>query len=188
MTAQTKDERSEEQAKAQLESIREMVAKLDREGAIGVYTAELTYIQCVEILTEDAGIESVVEDYTEDDIDTLREMVGEQIERGMIEPDGFAFDEDEARQAIEEDALSVEVRSDWYSPGSSDADTRPAQFCILLCTGGPACRIMGELDEHLEPHRAWLEHQDWGTPWTQYYEPGIQEALLAYARCFYFGE
>jgi hypothetical protein len=38
-----------------------------------------------------------------------------------------------------------------------------------------------------EPHRAWLEVQDWGTPWTRYFDIE-QDTLLAYARCFYFGE
>ena len=186
MTAQTKDERSEEQARAQLESIREMVAKLTIEGAATSYAAELSRAQCVELLADDAVSGIGLED--EDTLEELQERVAELITDGTIEPDGFEFDEDEARQRIEEDALSVEVRSDWHTPGSSDEDRKPAQFCILLCTGGPACRIMGELDENLEPHRAWLEHQDWGTPWTQYYEPGIQETLLAYARVFYFGE
>jgi hypothetical protein len=97
---------------------------------------------------------------------------------------GECSDTDEARQRIEEDALSVEVRSGWHSPG----DDAPAEeFCILLATGGPAVRIRGELNEYREPCRAWLEVQDWYKPWTQYH--GIeQDALLAYAQCFYFGE
>jgi hypothetical protein len=65
-------------------------------------------------------------------------------------------------------------------------DVDNGQFVILLSTGGPASRIQGELSNG-EPRRAWLEVQDWGTPWTQYF--GIkQDTLLAYARCFYFGE
>lgn len=39
-----------------------------------------------------------------------------------------------------------------------------------------------------EPSRAWLEVQDWGTPWTDYYEKGVGDLCLAYASCFYFGE
>ncbi len=54
-------------------------------------------------------------------------------------------------------------------------------------TGGPATRIIGELNEHGEPTRARLQVQDWGTPWTDY-RGGDQETLLTYARCFYFGE
>lgn len=103
-----------------------------------------------------------------------------------FEPAGFSFDEDEARQTIQEDALSVEVRSGWQSAGET---LTPSEFAILLCTGGPAVRIRGELNEYNEPDRAWLEYQDWGTPWTQYFGNDvndIQDTLLAYAREFYF--
>lgn len=97
---------------------------------------------------------------------------------------GDCSDRDEARQTIEEDALSVEVRSDWHTPGD---DSEPTDFQILLCTGGPAVRIMGELQQG-EPSRAWLEYQDWGTPWTERLNhDGDHDALLTYARCFYFG-
>lgn len=91
---------------------------------------------------------------------------------------------DDAMQTIQEDPLSIEVRSGWTAPG---AEMEPAEFCILLCTGGPAVRIIGELGEHNEPERAHIEHQDWGTPWTRLPISGDDEdALLAYARQFYF--
>ena len=89
-----------------------------------------------------------------------------------------------AEQAIHEDALSVEIRCGWITPGETPD---PEEFNILLCTGGPAVRIMGELDEYCQPKRAWLECQDWGTPWTQVFNVS-QDTLLAYASCFYFGE
>lgn len=73
--------------------------------------------------------------------------------------------EDEAQERIRQDALEVKVRSEWHYPG--DEDVKPDQFYILLCTGGPAIRIIGELDEYGQPVRAWLEYQDWGTPWTE---------------------
>lgn len=92
--------------------------------------------------------------------------------------------EDDARELIQDDALSVEVRSGWESPGS---ELTPSDFRILLCTGGPAVQIRGELDNYGEPSRAWLEYQDWSTPWTQYIGAS-QDTLLNYARCFYFGE
>jgi hypothetical protein len=56
-----------------------------------------------------------------------------------------------------------------------------------LSTGGPALRIRGELDEHKQPDRAWLEYQDWGTPWTQYFDVE-QDTLLQFCQVFYFGE
>lgn len=96
---------------------------------------------------------------------------------------GDCTDEDDARQRIQEDPLSVEVRSDWASPGE---ELTAGEFQILLCTGGPAVRIMGELDRG-EPVRAWLEYQDWGTPWTQYFDAS-SDTLCQYASHFFFGK
>lgn len=104
---------------------------------------------------------------------------------------GDCKDADEARERIQEDALDVQVRSDWYNPTahSSEGDMgKGCEFMILLCTGGPACRIMGELNEHMEPSRAWIEYQDWGTPWTMLYSGIESSTLLSYCQCFYFGE
>jgi hypothetical protein len=93
-------------------------------------------------------------------------------------------DREDAERMIHEDPLSVEVRSDWTTPGE---EMTAGQFQILLSTGGPATRIMGELDEHGEPYRAWLEVQDWFKPWTEYHVYGGMETLLTYARCFTYG-
>jgi len=93
-------------------------------------------------------------------------------------------DQEEAQEMIQEDPLSVEVRSGWCNVG----DTLEAEeFCILLCTGGPAVRLRGELDSYKQPCRAWMEYQDWGTPWTTYYG-AEQSVLLSYCQSFYFGE
>jgi hypothetical protein len=116
---------------------------------------------------------------------------------------GEAESREDAEQRIQEDPLSIEVRSGWVSPSHASLSTgdrmQAEEFCILLSTGGPAVRIMGELDENCEPYRAWLEVQDWFTPWTQYFgttsrsDPGMlenqasQDVLLTYARQFYFG-
>lgn len=105
----------------------------------------------------------------------------------LEEAAGECATREEAETRIQEDALSVEVRSGWEDPLTFFAgEAPPAEFNILLATGGPAVRIMGELSNG-EPERAWLEVQDWGTPWTRYYDIE-QDTLLAYARCFYFGE
>ena len=99
---------------------------------------------------------------------------------------GETEDADRARQDIEEDALSVEIRSGWQS---ADETLEAAEFCILLCTGGPAVRVRGELDEYREPSRAWIEYQDWGTPWTMLHDECVDTGtLLTYCQCFYFGE
>jgi len=106
-----------------------------------------------------------------------------QLEELQAEADGCT-DEDQARERILEDALSIEVRSGWVTV---DDPLEATEFAILLCTGGPAVRIRGELSEHGEPTRAWLEYQDWGTPWTEYHDDNAdQQCLLAYAACFIF--
>jgi hypothetical protein len=99
----------------------------------------------------------------------------------------------DAEQAIHEDHLSVEVRSDWYLPTAYEEIGKPAEYRILFCTGGPAVQIRGRLSEHGEPETAHLEVQDWFTPWTKFDpriigHPCVEDVLLAYARCFCFGE
>ena len=95
--------------------------------------------------------------------------------------------EDDALEAIQEDPLTVEVKSDWHSPGDKEAED--TDYLILLCTGGPAVRITGTLDKWKQPETATIEYQDWFTPWNPYPTTQSQvEALLDYARCFYFGE
>ena len=111
---------------------------------------------------------------------------------------GGSNKEDYARDRIHESVLSVEVRSGWSAPG--DKYAKPKEYSILLTTGGPALRLIGDLDEYGQPETARLEYQDWGTPWTEY-NPGHHEdafkpedydaydsTLLAFASCFYFGE
>lgn len=95
--------------------------------------------------------------------------------------------EDEER-AIHEAALSVKVRSDWYTPNQG-SDRAPAEYYIVLCTGKPACRIHGRLSEHSAPQTAVMQVQDRGTPWVGLEaNPRQIDDMLAYARCFYFGE
>jgi hypothetical protein len=98
-------------------------------------------------------------------------------------------DEDSGRQAIHEDALSVLVRSGWYEPGK-DAG-KPEEFEILLCTGGPAVRLVGSLDRYGQPDSVSMQVHDWFQPWTGF-DPATgdedEDVLLAYAQCFYFGE
>jgi hypothetical protein len=65
---------------------------------------------------------------------------------------------------------------------------KPSEFEILLCTGGPAVRILGDLGEHGQPTRAYMQYQDWGTPWTDHCESGAGDTLLKYAAHFFYGE
>lgn len=99
---------------------------------------------------------------------------------------GDCTDRDDAEQRIHEDPLSVQVRSGWCDPGTENMGGAE-EFEIVLSTGGPATRIVGELDDNGEPSRARLQVQDWFKPWTEYF-PADSEVLLTYARCFTFGE
>ena len=130
--------------------------------------------------------------------DSIKEMV-QDLECAESEADPEADTAEAARERIQEDALSVQVRSDWYTPGADKEDRAPTEYEILLCTGGPACRIIGELSEHGEPRTARLEVQDWFQPWTEYRPLNMGDAacgidihaekiMLAYAGCFYFEE
>jgi hypothetical protein len=107
--------------------------------------------------------------------------------RELQQTAGECTSREEAEQRIMEDPLSIEVRGGWVSYGEQDRLGAPTEFKILLGTGGPATQIRGELDEHGEPVRAWVEAQDWFTPWTEYVG-GDSDTLLTYCRCFYFGE
>jgi len=99
--------------------------------------------------------------------------------------DGEELDEDAIHERIQESPLSVEVRGDWHAPGEEDEG--PSEFNILLSTGGPALRIIGDLDANREPTRARLQYQDWGTPWTELVDVDHDD-LLAWCCVFYFGE
>ena len=91
---------------------------------------------------------------------SIREMVGTLKHAEQI---GDAEKQEKAQEAIQNDALSVEVRSNWHEPGS---ELEIFEYRILLCTGGPAVQIIGELNKWKEPETAWIEYRDWGTSWT----------------------
>lgn len=182
------------QGQAQFDSIREMVEALNDQTWVA---SEITDEQVRQVM-HFGPIEG----------ETL--MVSERVITEQDRTDVAAefnstescFDErlENARRAIEEDALSVEVRSDWYVPGAREhlrnaPDVlQPIEYRILLCTGGPACQITGQLSEHGEPETAVMQVQDWFQPWTEYRptvpegETEWEEVLLAYARVFWFGE
>lgn len=78
--------------------------------------------------------------------------------------------QDEIRVEIEENVLSAEIIKNYQ---------------IMLCWGGPAVKIFGDLNEHNEPETAQLQYQDWFTGWIEYFETD-EDKLLDYARFFYF--
>lgn len=177
MATTTKDDRLTEVGKSAYASIAEMVAALecdyDRLEELREAKADYDPTEGIDDLPEGAVV-STWEDTNPEDAEELKELE---------DAAGECKDADDARQRIEEDALSVRIFGE-RTNGEWEAD----KFEILLTTGGPAVRIMGELDGNCEPSHAYLETQDWGTPWTEYYETGIRDTLLAYCRCFYFGE
>ena len=167
--AETTDHGSEQQARAQLASIREMVAALDCD-----------YDRIQELRDERDAWEA---EHSDDrdwpaamDLDELEEAAGE------------CTDREDAERRIHEDALCVEVRSGWYTLDSDDDAKAPEEYRILLCTGGPTCQIIGQLDGYGQPKSARIQHQDWFTPWQDLdIESEDEQALLTYAQCFYFG-
>lgn len=108
--------------------------------------------------------------------ETLRQELAEfdGIRKGCESPD-------EVLSLVYEYPLSIEVRSGWVL---SSEELVPEHFCILLQTGGPAVRIVGDLNEHGDPDRAWIEYQDWGTPWETFMSGG--DAPLRFAQKFVF--
>ena len=165
--------RAKEQARAQLDSIVRMVKRLQHVRACdGDEDCELTDQEILE------GVDIFYEEG----------MTASEEDREQY------HDEDAAREAIQEDPLSVQVRSEWHTPGQ---ESEEGEYEILLCTGGPAVRIFGDLGRYSEPDGrysepddAQLEYQDWFTAWERYCDtsPEEDEALLYYARCFYFGK
>jgi hypothetical protein len=92
---------------------------------------------------------------------------------------GDCDDRDSAQERIMEDPLSVRVFGE-RTDGGWEVD----KVEFLLCTGGPAVRIMAEIDHHGEPCRAWLEAQDWYKPWTHY---GRADSAVLLTYCQQFG-
>ena len=178
---------AEQQARAQYESIVSMLDALD-----------VDYDRLEELKEEQADLINEVTAAEEEETNGDEEIRAafearaalahwqdenaEELEE-LITAAGDCTDEDEARDRIMEDPLEVQVRSDWTNPGE---EMTPSEFMVLLCTGGPAVRIVGELDQYGEPCRAWLEYQDWGTPWTRYFGADSKN-LCRYASHFFGG-
>jgi hypothetical protein len=159
-------ERAKAQARAQLDSIIGMVKRLKH---------------CEDCSGEDCEL-------TDEEIYDGLGLSYQEGDKATDEEREDYHDEDSAREAIDNDPLSVEVRSDWHSAG--DKGDKPTEYRILLCTGGPAVQITGDLDEYGQPENAKLEYQDWFTPWTEYTDTTSEEDeyLEKYAQQFYFAE
>ena len=141
------------------------------------------FLETIEILHELHTWAASVDDPNTLSLVARREL----LDRGWAEDQDREAIAEAIDQEISEDPLSVRVRSDWEDIG---AEFEPAEFEILLSTGGPATRIVGELDQYKEPTRPRLQHQDWFKPWTEYLDAtdAQSEALDWYLGQFYFGE
>ena len=149
------------QAQAQLDSVVDMVAALD---------CDFMRLEELQSLVNDG------ENLDEDECEELQEL---------LDAANGCADEDGAREAIEQDALAVEVRSAWQTPG---CEMTADEYRIVLCTGGPHVEIQGDLSETGEPESADLFYSDWFQGLTRYPTNGAeQDALLKYAGCFLAG-
>ena len=96
------------------------------------------------------------------------ENIKETLEKYHTNEEG-EYDEDYTNEDVLEEILEmpleVSVRSGWQSIGE---ELKPEEYLILLTTGGPAVRIVGDLDSYGCPSRARIQYQDWGTPWKEY--------------------
>lgn len=146
------------------ESIAEMVAALNCD-----------YDRLEELRDDRDSHEDGAKAWTEANQDEAEELA--ELEKAA----GDCESREDAENRIMEDPLSLQVRGGWHGLGEESED---AEFELLLGTGGPAVRIMGELRDG-EPYRAWLEVQDWGKPWTRYYNVE-SSTLLDYCRVFCF--
>lgn len=174
-------ENARKQALAQYESIAEMIARYRAANDDDAYEDSARELAEAAGHTFSECESGWFYDSNNDDIySTIEECAVACCDANDLRPDS-----DDARRTIEEDALSVQVRSGWYSPSETP---EAEEFEILLCTGGPAVRIIGELGQFNEPDRARLQCQDWFTSWADVIDGVDDEVLLEYARCFYFGE
>lgn len=171
---------AKDQAQAQAKSIAELVT-----------AAELDFERLEELREDRANLADTLADQEMPElIEEARaalESWDEENSEELNELEHAAGDyksQEEAQEAIQEDALSVEVRSAWHVPGE---DNTAAEFRIVLCTGGPHVEIMGELDQYHQPCRAWIQYQNWSTPMAHFFEVE-QSTLLTFCSHFYFGE
>jgi hypothetical protein len=103
---------------------------------------------------------------------------------GVESGSDFGEYDSDAHEDAKPAPLAAQVRSAWADPGAT-LSAREGEYCLLLTTGGPALRVIGELNGYYEPDSARLEWQDWGSLWTNV--PCDRTPLLTYAQSFYFG-
>jgi len=119
-------------------------------------------------------------------LQSIRELVA-KYNASVTNQGGADYKTDAIDEEFHEYPLSVQVREPWHNPGETGA--RPAEFEVLLTTGGPGLRIIGDLNEYGQPTSVALQIQDWGIPWTSMNLLRDDEAtLLEFASHLYFGD
>lgn len=178
-TTETEMSRAEQQAIAQVDSIVELVRRLDRSTSAEDFVKGLSDDDAISLWSRyngpsgDSDAEGEVE---RDDVGEVRENLVEHIAGQMLNPEDYSFqynfneDSDEARDQIMDDPLEITYRTGWlnHSEVCDGIDKGSIEeCCILLCTGGPAVRILCDVDHRGAPRRPIVQYQDWGTPWTE---------------------
>lgn len=178
-TTETTIDRAEQQAIAQLDSIVELVRRLDRGTSAEDFVKGLSDDEAISLWSQYNGPsdDSVAEGEVErEDIGEVRENLVEHIAGKGIYPEHYGFqynfneDSDEAREQIMDDPLEITYRTGWLNHGEvCDGIDKGniEECCILLCTGGPAVRILCDVDHRGTLRRPIVQYQDWGTPWTE---------------------
>lgn len=166
------DNSARDQALAQVRSIEEMVAALD-----------VDYDRLEELRDERNDFETEEPCTRQETWNAWSAANPEQAEElaKLEAAAGNCNNEDDAREQIQQDALSVEVRSGWQSVGEQLA---PAEFRIVLCTGGPHVELQGELDDNDVPDRVRVIYADWGESGELF--DFNRDTVLRYCQEFYF--
>jgi hypothetical protein len=163
MIEQMEENRARDEARAKLNSIKKMILRIEH-----IEECKSTDGYC-----------------NMEDVDLLDGL--DEYDNGQDQEEMFNryHNETEALNAIDESPLGIQLRSGWHNVGEEPTDD---EFEILLCTGGPAVKIRGELDSHGRPDRAWLEYQDWGIQWTFYtdFNNGDMDDVLKFAQHLIF--
>ena len=130
----------------------------------GEFPEHVEYRRCIQELM----------DWDDEHLLTLKEL--------QAATEGFESLED-AEERLQEEPLSVEVRSGW----GSYSELQPEEYRIVLTIGGPSLSIQGDLNQYQEPCTAVMLMQDWGTQLTPFRDVD-EDVLVQFAQKFYYGE
>lgn len=173
----TTENRAEDQARSQVASIAALVAALECDYArLDELRDEKETFIGDRMDTPDTNRACAEYEWAAENPDDAAELADLETAAGNC------TSEDEAREAIEQDPLSVEIRSGW---ASTKEDFEPEEFRIVLCTGGPHVEIVGDIDRG-EPSRPRILYRDWLVAGE--FLDFDRDTVLSYCRVFYFGD